>query len=248
MVKAAVIIPARYHSTRLEGKPLATIGGKALIQHVYENAVRSKVVQEVIVATDDERIYDFVKAFGGRVRMTAKEHTTGTDRVAEVARDVDASIIVNVQGDEPFVTAPMISEAVQPLIDESDLSMSTLMHQITEDRFDDPNVVKVVVDRRGNGMYFSRSLIPYPRTREGLRVFEHIGVYCYRKDFLLRFVSMPPSPLEMTESLEQLRALENGYPIRVVATESKDYVPLSIDTPEDLHRAQEIYGSGRQNR
>jgi len=124
MVKAAVIIPARYHSTRLEGKPLATIGGKALIQHVYENAVRSKVVQEVIVATDDDRIYDFVKAFGGRVRMTAKEHTTGTDRVAEVARDVDASIIVNVQGDEPFVTAPMISEAVQPLIDESDLSMT----------------------------------------------------------------------------------------------------------------------------
>lgn len=244
-MEAAVVIPARYHSTRLEGKPLAEIGGKALIQHVYENAAKSDAVQEVIVATDDERIFSFVESFGGRARMTSKEHTTGTDRVAEVAKDLDAPIIVNVQGDEPFVTASMIAEAVRPLIEEPELPMSTLMHEITEELFDDPNVVKVAVDRRGNALYFSRSLIPYPRSREGLRVFEHIGVYCYRREFLLRFVEMAPSPLEKIESLEQLRALENGYPVRVVATAAADYIPLSIDTSGDLERARELYAAQR---
>jgi 3-deoxy-manno-octulosonate cytidylyltransferase (CMP-KDO synthetase) len=199
------------------------------------------MVTEVIVATDDQRVCSAVEGFGGKAQMTAQDHTTGTDRIAEVAEGIDVPIIVNVQGDEPFITAGMVTEAVQPLLDDPDLPMSTLMHEIDEEGFEDPNVVKVVVDRRGNALYFSRSLIPFPRNRDGFHVFEHIGVYCYRKDFLSVFVATDPSPLEKIESLEELRALENGYVIRVVATASADYIPLSIDTPEDLDRARQLY-------
>lgn len=245
-MNVTAVIPARYDSTRFAGKPLADIGGKAVIQHVYENVSRASVVGEVIVATDDERIFRFVEGFGGTARMTSRSHTTGTDRVAEVASGLDASIIVDVQGDEPFVTPLMITEAVRPLLDEPDLPMSTLMSEIDEERFGDPNVVKVVVGLRGNALYFSRSLIPFPRNREGLRVFEHVGVYCYRKEFLQAFVAMEQSPLEKIESLEQLRALENGFAIRVVETKSVDYVPLSIDTAEDLARARELYAAGQK--
>ncbi len=244
-MNAVAIIPARYHSTRLPGKPLADIGGKPMIRHVYENVEKSDEVSEVIVATDDERVVQAVESFGGKARMTSAAHATGTDRIAEVASELDAQIVVNVQGDEPFITPGMISEAVRPLMDEPELPMSTLMHEIGEEGFADPSVVKVVVDLRGNALYFSRSLIPFPRNRENLRVFEHIGIYCYRKNFLSSFVALPQSPLEKNESLEQLRALENGYRIRVVRTSAADYIPLSIDTNEDLERARRLYRERR---
>lgn len=240
-MNAIAIIPARYQSTRLPGKPLAEIGGKPMIQHVYENVAKSREISEVIVATDDERVVRAVEAFGGEARMTSPAHATGTDRVAEVAAGLDATIVVNVQGDEPFITPGMISEAVLPLIEDPELQMSTLMHEIGEEGFADPSVVKVVVDLRGNALYFSRSLLPFPRVRDSLHVFEHIGIYCYRSSFLSTFVALPQSPLEKTESLEQLRALENGYTIRVVRTSAADYIPLSIDTNEDLQRARRLY-------
>jgi len=234
------VIPARYASTRLPGKPLVDIMGKTMIQHVYENAARSKTLEQLIVATDDERIMAAVAAFGGRAVLTSRDHNTGTDRVAEVVRGLDVEVVVNIQGDEPFVHPGMIDEVVQPLLDDPDLPMCTSMHEITDkEDFDNPNVVKTVVDLAGNALYFSRSLVPYPRKSEGHRAFEHIGMYAYRKDFLLKYAGLPQTPLEKLESLEQLRVLEHGYRLRVVETR-QDYIPLSVDTPEDLERARAL--------
>ena len=234
------VIPARYASTRLPGKPLVDIMGKTMIQHVYENAARSKTLEQLIVATDDERIMAAVAAFGGRAVLTSRDHNTGTDRVAEVVRGLDVEVVVNIQGDEPFVRPGMIDEVVQPLLDDPDLPMCTSMHEITnKEDFDNPNVVKTVVDLAGNALYFSRSLVPYPRKSEGHRAFEHIGMYAYRKDFLLKYAGLPQTPLEKLESLEQLRVLEHGYRLRVVETR-QDYIPLSVDTPEDLERARAL--------
>ena len=232
------VIPARYASTRLPGKPLVDIMGKPMIQHVYENAARSKTLEQLIVATDDERIMAVVAGFGGRAVLTSRDHNTGTDRVAEVVRGLDVEVVVNIQGDEPFVRPGMIDEVVQPLLDDPELPMCTSMHEITDTAdFDNPNVVKVVIDLAGNALYFSRSLVPYPRKSEGHRAFEHIGMYAYRKDFLLKYAGLPQTPLEKLESLEQLRVLEHGYRLRVVETR-QDYIPLSVDTPEDLERAR----------
>jgi 3-deoxy-manno-octulosonate cytidylyltransferase (CMP-KDO synthetase) len=234
------VIPARYASTRLPGKPLVDIMGKTMIQHVYENAARSKTLEQLIVATDDERIMAVVAGFGGRAVLTSRDHNTGTDRVAEVVRGLDVEVVVNIQGDEPFVRPGMIDEVVQPLLDDPDLPMCTSMHEITDkEDFDNPNVVKTVVDLAGNALYFSRSLVPYPRKSEGHRAFEHIGMYAYRKDFLIKYAGLPQTPLEKLESLEQLRVLEHGYRLRVVETR-QDYIPLSVDTPEDLERARAL--------
>lgn len=239
-MKAVGIIPARYHSTRLPGKPLVDIGGKPMIQHVYENSKRAAVLEKVLVATDDERIMRVVQGFGGEAVMTSSQHPTGSDRIAEVARGLEAEVVVNIQGDEPFVSPRMLEEVVAPLFDDPQLPMCTLMHPIPERSYADPSVVKVVTDLKGNALYFSRSLIPYPRVKQGHRAFEHIGIYAYRRDFLLTYTQLRPSPLERSESLEQLRVLENGYRLRVVATEATDYIPLSVDTPEDLQRAREL--------
>lgn len=234
------VIPARFASTRLPGKPLVDILGKPMIQHVYENAARSKTLEQLIVATDDERIMAAVAGFGGKAVLTSRDHNTGTDRVAEVVRGLDVGVVVNIQGDEPFVHPGMIDEVVQPLLDDSELPMCTSMHEIIDRAdFDNPNVVKTVVDLEGYALYFSRSLIPYPRTTEGHRVFEHIGMYAYRKDFLLKYARLPQTPLEKLESLEQLRVLEHGFRLRVVETR-QDYIPLSVDTPEDLERARAL--------
>jgi 3-deoxy-manno-octulosonate cytidylyltransferase (CMP-KDO synthetase) len=234
------VIPARFASTRLPGKPLVDILGKPMIQHVYENAARSKTLEQLIVATDDERIMAAVAGFGGKAVLTSRDHNTGTDRVAEVVRGLDVGVVVNIQGDEPFVHPGMIDEVVQPLLDDPELPMCTSMHEIADRAdFDNPNVVKTVVDLEGYALYFSRSLIPYPRTTEGHRVFEHIGMYAYRKDFLLKYARLPQTPLEKLESLEQLRVLEHGYRLRVVETH-QDYIPLSVDTPEDLERARAL--------
>lgn len=239
-MKAVGIIPARYHSTRLEGKPLVDILGKPMIQRVYEGAARSTTLREVVVATDDARILRAVEAFGGRGVLTSRDHPTGTDRVAEVARSLDAEIVVNIQGDEPFIHPGMIDEIVTPLVEDPGIPMCTSMHEVTDrEDFSNPNVVKVVTDRAGFALYFSRSLVPFPRNADGHRVFEHIGLYAFRREFLLRFARLPPTPLERSESLEQLRALEHGHRIRVVETR-QPYIPLSVDTPEDLERAREL--------
>jgi 3-deoxy-manno-octulosonate cytidylyltransferase (CMP-KDO synthetase) len=242
-VRVVGVIPARFASTRLPGKPLQEIVGKPMIQHVYENASRSKTLEDLLVATDDERIVAAVEGFGGRAVLTSRDHATGTDRVAEVVRGMDVEIVVNIQGDEPFVHPGMIDEVVAPLLEDPALPMCTSMHEITDAKdFSNTNVVKVVVDRSGNALYFSRSLIPYPRRTEGHRAFEHIGMYAYRRDFLLAYAAMPQTPLEKLESLEQLRVLENGYRLRVVETR-EDYIPLSVDTQEDLERARALAGS-----
>ncbi len=239
------VIPARYHSSRLPGKPLADILGKPMIQYVYENAARSKTLDDLIVATDDERILRAVEAFGGKAVLTSPDHTTGTDRVAEVIASLEVGIVVNIQGDEPFVHPGMVDEIVTPLLDDPDLPMCTSMHEITDPKdFDNPAVVKTVCDLSGNALYFSRALIPYPRKEENLRVFEHIGLYAFRKAFLLTYARLEPTPLETLESLEQLRALEHGYRIKVVET-TQDYIPLSVDTPEDLERARLLAGQRR---
>ena len=237
-MKIIGIIPARYKSTRLEGKPLADIDGKPMIQHVYERASKSKKLDDLLVATDDQRIIDAVNKFGGKAVLTSEKHPSGSDRVAEVAKKLDADIVVNVQGDEPFINPEMIDEVVEPF-ENKNLLMATLMHEVLDESdFENPNVVKVVVNREGFALYFSRSLIPYPRNRIDFHVYEHIGLYSYRKDFLLKLTKLPPTPLERIESLEQLRALENGYKIKVILTR-KEYIPLSIDTEEDLKKARE---------
>jgi len=238
MKQAIGIIPARFDSTRLKGKPLADINGKPMVQHVYENTIKSSILDDVIIATDDESIKEAVENFGGKVILTSKDHLTGTDRISEVAENLDVQVVVNIQCDEPFIKPGMIDEVVNPLLEDRDVPMCTLMHEIDKKDFHDPNVVKVVTDTSGFALYFSRSLIPYPRHEEGHRVFEHIGIYSYQKAFLLTFSQLKPTPLEKSEGLEQLRALENGFKIKVILT--KDYIPLSVDTQEDLERAREF--------
>lgn len=234
------IVPARYGSTRLEGKPLKDICGKPMIQYVYEIVLKSELLTQVIVATDDQRIVDAVEKFGGKARLTSINHRTGTDRIAEVAKDIQSDIVVNIQGDEPLLDVRMIDEAIRPLITEPDLKACTLCRPITNtEDLQNPNVVKTVFDRNGNALYFSRSLIPYPRKGEGHQAYEHIGIYVYRKDFLMHYINMSPTPLEVSESLEQLRILENGIRLKVVIT-AYDYNGLSVDTQEDLDHVRRI--------
>ena len=240
-VKVAGMIPARYGSTRLPGKALKRILGKPMIERVYERCVEADALDVVCVATDDERIARVVEGFGGRAIMTSADHASGTDRLAEAAESIEADIVVNIQGDQPFVDPVMIDEAVGPLLEDGSLEMSTLMHSIFKDEdLQDPGVVKVVVDRAGFALYFSRSLIPYPREPNSHTVFEHVGLYVYRRDFLLKLSRLAPTPLEEIESLEQLRVLEHGYRLRVVETACSDnaFSGFSVDTAEDLARAE----------
>lgn len=233
------VIPARFQSVRLEGKPLALIGGRPMIQHVYERAARSTLLTDLLVATDDARIFAAVSGFGGKVVMTSADHRSGTDRVAEATAGLAADVVVNIQGDEPFISPRVIDQLVEPFHSESGIEMSTLMRAIDNDRDrQDPNVVKVVVDNAGFALYFSRSLIPYPRNASDFPAFEHIGLYAYTKTFLGEYSQMAPARLEQIEGLEQLRVLENGRRIRVV--ETRDHLGLSVDTPADLARAEEF--------
>lgn len=246
-MRAVGVIPARYASSRFPGKPLADLRGRPLVQHVYERARRSKTLARVVVATDDLRIRDAVVAFGGEVQLTGLHHPSGTDRVAEVAASLSCEIVVNIQGDEPLIEPPMIDEAVSPFFVESDLIMGTVCRRLEkEEEWQSPHVVKVVRDRRGFALYFSRTPIPYSRAESSeFRVqgsdcaeyYKHIGLYVYRRDFLLTLASLAPTPLEETEQLEQLRALEYGYPIRVVETK---YDSIGVDTAEDLERIVRI--------
>ena len=239
--RIVALIPARYGSSRFPGKALADLCGKPLIAHVYERTRLARGVDDVIVATDDQRIADAVAAFGGTVRMTQGGHRTGTDRIAEVARDLACEIVVNPQGDEPLLEPRMIEDVVRPLLDDPTVLMTTLRRPITDPAdYVSPHVVKVTVDARGDALYFSRAPIPAagaPGAGPALPpCHAHIGLYAFRRDFLLRFAALPQTPLERIESLEQLRALEHGYRIRTVAT---PHATVGVDTPEDLERARE---------
>lgn len=238
-MKVLCIIPARYASTRLPGKPLRDIAGKPMIVRVYERAVQAKRVQDVVVATDDERIRAAVAAHGGRAVMTRADHATGTDRLAEVAEKMtEYDLIINVQGDEPLIDPAVIDALVAPFLSDAALSMATVKTALAaEEDITNPNNVKVITDCAGNALYFSRARIPYARN-PGAKVYKHIGIYAYRRDFLLAYARMEQTPLELSESLEQLRALENGHRIRVVET---DAVFIGVDTEEDLAAVNEEY-------
>ncbi len=248
------VIPARYGSTRFPGKSLALIRDKPMVQWVYERTKRSTLLDRVIVATDDRRIFDAVTAFGGEAVMTSEAHATGTDRIAEVAEKLNCTIVVNVQGDEPLIDPRMIDEAVRPLAGDPSIPMGTLAKRITDPaEAVDPNVVKVVMDMNGYALYFSRAPIPWDRDHwagrtvpDGLPLagpcYKHIGLYVYRREFLLGYAAMSQTPLEATEKLEQLRALEHGHRIKVVIT---DHESFGVDIPGDLSKILQHLNEGR---
>lgn len=232
------MIPARFQSSRFPGKALATLAGKPLVQHVFEKASRSRLLSAVVIATDDARIRDAAAKFGAPVAMTRADHPSGTDRVAEAASADPAAIVVNIQGDEPLIDPAAIDAAAQCLLDDASLPMATLSRRIANaDDITNPNVVKVVTSLTGDAICFSRNPIPYDRAG-GAVYFKHIGLYVFRRDFLLGYSSLPVGPLERVECLEQMRALENGFRIRVVET---NYESIGVDTPEDLEAVSRLF-------
>ena len=254
MLSAVGVIPARYGSSRLPGKPLADLQGKPLLYHVYQRALRATTLREVWIATDDERVFDAATSFGGNVKMTSNVHRSGTDRIAEAIQGIDADIVVNIQGDEPLIDYGAIDHAVNLLVRDPDAQMSTLKSALDDPQdLWNPNVVKVITNQRGYAVYFSRSPVPYLRKREQptanlqeilaeepalLKYFyRHIGLYAYRRDFLMQFTKWAPSPLELLEDLEQLRAIEHGTKIKVDISRA---VIFGVDTPEDLERIRRL--------
>ena len=226
------IIPARYLSTRLEGKPLKKINGHSMIEWVYKRAKKSNL-DDLIVATDDKRIYDEVISFGGKAIMTNPNHLNGTSRIAEVCKTlVDFDVVINIQGDEPLIEANMINILINTFKENKELSIATLKHRITElKEIENPNNVKVVTDKNDFAIYFSRSVIPYPRKDNNLSYFKHIGIYGYKRNFVIDYSNMASTPLEEAESLEQLRVLENGYKIKVLES---PHSLIGVDTEENL--------------
>ena len=236
--KITAVIPARYASTRFEGKPLAKILGQPMIYHVYKRVAESKLVNQLLVATDDQRIYETVQGFGGNAIMTSFHHPTGTDRVAEVAEKLDSDIVVNVQGDEPLVKPEMIDQVVAPLVDEEDLKVVNLITKITDPAdYIDNTVVKAVKDKFDNLLYLTRSPIPYPRNKQQVVIYKQIGLYAFRREFLKTFVQLEQTNLELVEGIEFLRLIENRIPIKVVVT---NYSPVSVDTISDLKEVEKI--------
>ena len=245
MVDIVGIIPARYHAKRLPGKPLALIQDRPMIQHVHERASRATSLQRLVVATDDPRVHKAVVDFGGKSLMTSPDHASGTDRVAEAARQlnlVEDAIVVNIQGDEPLLQPEVVDKLSSALTEHPEIPMATLAHPSrgSED-FYDPSVVKVVLDARGHALYFSRAPIPATRDDSPAPTYhKHLGLYAYRNSFLQHFTNLPPGILENLERLEQLRALEHGFSIKVVITTCDS---ISVDTAEDLERVRRIMGS-----
>jgi 3-deoxy-manno-octulosonate cytidylyltransferase (CMP-KDO synthetase) len=239
--KVVVVIPARYGSTRLPGKPLVSLAGQPMIQRVYERAKSAQNVDRVIVATDDERIVKAVETFGGEARMTRPDHRTGTERVAEVAAHVDGEIFVNVQGDEPLLDPVAVETAVRALLEEPQAAVSTVATPIrTPADIMDPNAVKVVLDFDGNALYFSRAPIPWVRdtaSKIQVRHLKHLGLYVFQRDALLEYPTLPQGELERIEQLEQLRWMENGWKIRVAEVE---HDAISVDVPEDVARVEKL--------
>ncbi len=246
--QVVAIIPARYHSNRFEGKPLAMIGGKPMIQHVVERARQAELLARIVVATDDERIAETVSGFGGEVVMTSPDHVSGTDRLAEAAELLgirEHDVVVNIQGDQPLFPPAVVELVARPLLADPALPMSTLIYKIVRpEEIDDPNHVKTVFDCHGNALYFSRSPIPFQRNPEEAgqpTYYKHLGFYGYRKGFLHTFVGLPEGEWERFEKLEQLRALEYGYTIRVILTEHDS---IEVDRPEDIRRVEELLAAG----
>jgi 3-deoxy-manno-octulosonate cytidylyltransferase (CMP-KDO synthetase) len=246
------VIPARFASTRLMGKPLADIGGKSLLQHTYEGAKKSKLMNQIVIAVDDEQVAKVAKGFGAAIMMTPKECKTGSDRIAIVSKEFPrADIIVNIQGDEPFISGMMIDQAIEPLLFDPEVSVSTLAKLIDNvDELKSPSVVKVVFDYKNFALYFSRSQIPFVRDAENEKevlekadIYKHIGLYVYRKEYLIKFTQLNPTDLELWEKLEQLRMLENGFKVKIVETEFDSF---SVDTPEDLEKARKIYSKQKK--
>ncbi|MCI5889542.1 MAG: 3-deoxy-manno-octulosonate cytidylyltransferase [Brachyspira sp.] len=247
MNKTAIIIPARYGSSRLEGKPLLKVCEKPVIQWVYEKAQQAKLADMIIVATDDERIFNAVKAFGGEVEMTSVNHKCGSDRIREVAeRHPEIAYIVNLQGDEPLIKPESIDAVARNVQEDDKADISTLIRVLTdEEEINNPNLVKCVVDNNGYALYFSRSKIPYERNKNVATFYGHLGIYGYKRDALMKMTSLPQTPLEKTESLEQLRAIENGMKIK---TSVVDFVPVGIDTAEDLEKFKQIVAQKLQTK
>ena len=250
-MRCVAIIPARWDSTRFKGKVLADINGKPMVQHVWEKVTRAHAIDEIIVAVDKEKVFKAVESFGGRAVYTSPEQPSGSDRLAEVANSLDADVIVNIQADEPLVHPSMIDDLAQVFEYEKDVQMATMVKRIhNKDEISDPNVVKVVLDRKGYALYFSRSPIPYlrndgPAEREGQiaaddisgRYLKHIGLYSYTKDFLFTYTNLPKSTLEKEEKLEQLRVLEHGYSIKTIETR---YETIGVDAPEDIEKVKSL--------
>lgn len=240
MKKVVAVIPARYASSRFPGKPLAKIHDKPMIQWVYERVKGVEGINDVYVATDDERIFDTVECFGGKVIMTSKDHKSGTDRISEAISkiDDDIDIVLNIQGDEPMIKKEMISQLISAFDDES-VNMATLKKRLyDEDDINNPNIAKVITDVNNDAIYFSRSTIPYNRDgKDDIKYFKHIGVYGYKKDFLMKFSNLKKSNLEELEQLEQLRVIENGYKIRVIETE---YESIGVDLPEHIDKVESL--------
>lgn len=240
MNKIIALIPSRYGSSRFPGKPLMLIKGKPMIQHVYEHVRCVEEISDVYVATDDNRIFDAVESFGGKALMTAQTHTCGTDRLAECAHILNLNkddLILNIQGDEPTIRATMIRDLIS-CFESKDVYMGTLKKEILiKEELSNPNVVKVITDNSDNAIYFSRYCLPYERDNKTVKHFKHIGVYGYRKWFLLQYSSMKKTSLEIAESLEQLRAIENGYKIRVKETQ---YQTVGVDTPEQVAQVEAL--------
>jgi 3-deoxy-manno-octulosonate cytidylyltransferase (CMP-KDO synthetase) len=239
------VIPARYASSRFPGKALATLDSRSMLQHVWERVSLARYLTTIVIATDHPKILQTARAFGARVSITREDHLSGTDRVAEVASAFeDYELVVNIQGDEPLIDPNAIDTALLPLLEEPSIPMGTLKKRIEDPtEVDNPNVVKVVTDRFENAIYFSRSPIPHHRDKGASGYFKHIGLYVYRRDFLLRYSELPAGPLEAAEKLEQLRALENGFKIRVVETE---YESFGVDTPGDLEKVKALIKAGEQ--
>lgn len=240
-MKIIAVIPARYASTRFPAKLLQDLGGKTVIQRTYESAVNTNLFDDVFVVTDSDLIYNEIVANGGRAIMSIKEHESGSDRIAEAVENLDVDIVVNVQGDEPFINKEPLANVLEVFRNDFDnkVDLASLMFQITdEEEIDNPNNVKVVTDQNGFALYFSRSVIPYPRDKDaGVRYMKHIGIYAFRKQALLDFYRLPMQSLEASEKLEQLRYLEFGKRIKMVETNQGS---IGIDTPEDLEKARKL--------
>jgi 3-deoxy-manno-octulosonate cytidylyltransferase (CMP-KDO synthetase) len=235
-MKVICVIPARFGSTRFEGKPLVKICGKSMIQRVYEQVKKAKLIEEVYIATDDDRIESKSKSFGAKAVITSGDHICGTDRIAEAILNIQGDIIINVQGDEPLIEPEALDTVIKPMLEDPNIKMATLITPTEDEQeYHDPNIVKVIKDTNNFVLYCSRSLIPYSRDGDTITIFKQIGVYAYRRDFLLTFSKMKPTPCEKVEKLEQLRALENGYKIKVVET---NYHPIGVDVPEDVAKIE----------
>jgi 3-deoxy-manno-octulosonate cytidylyltransferase (CMP-KDO synthetase) len=239
------VIPSRYSSTRFEGKVIADLLGKPMIQHVWEKAKQAKTLDEVIIACDDERVAEVATSFGAKIAMTSKDHTCGTDRISEVVNPIDVEIVINIQGDEPLIHPTTIDSLARCLMEDKSLCMATVIKRIEDpEALADPHVVKVVVDKNNFALYFSRATIPFRAQNseeENPAYYKHIGLYGYTKDFLFTYKNLPVAGLEKIERLEQLRVLENGFRIKVIETK---YDTIGVDTPQDLEKVKMLLSRG----